>query len=66
MTKKEILNILQEVSDEWGRIINEFKYDYSEFEWKMFSWISDQLIIHFDNALESIREDLEEEQEEEE
>ena len=35
MTKKELLDTLQEVGYEWSRTLNEHKYDYSDFEWKM-------------------------------
>lgn len=35
MTKEELLDTLQEVGYEWSRVLNEFKHDYSEFEWKM-------------------------------
>lgn len=65
MTKKELLDTLQEVGYEWSRTLNEHKYDYSDFEWKMLGWTAGELIDHFDQAIDSIRDELQEEEEEE-
>ena len=64
LAKEEILNTLQEVGQEWGRVLNEFKYNYSEFEWKMLGWLAGELIDCFDQAIDLIREELEQEEEE--
>ena len=62
MTKEETLNILQEVGHEWNRVLNENKYDYSDFEWKMLGWLAGELIDRFDQAIDLIREELEQEE----
>lgn len=65
MTKEELLDTLQEVGYEWSRVLNEYKYDYSDFEWKMLGWVAGELIDRFDQAIDSIRDELQEEEEEE-
>ena len=64
MTKKELLDTLQEVGYEWSRTLNEHKYDYSDFEWKMLGQVAGELLDHFDQAIDLIREELEQEKEE--
>lgn len=66
MTKEEFLDTLQEIGYEWSRVLNENKYDYSDFEWKMLGWVAGELIDCFDQAIDSIRDELQEEEEEEE
>lgn len=63
MTKEELLDTLQEVGYEWSRVLNEFKHDYSDFEWKMLSWVAGELLDRFDQAIDLIREELEQEEE---
>lgn len=63
MTKEELLDTLQEVGYEWSRVLNEFKHDYSEFEWKILGWVAGELLDRFDQAIDLIREELQEEKE---
>lgn len=63
MTKEELLDTLQEVGYEWSRTLNEHKYDYSDFEWKMLGWVAGELLDRFDQAIDLIREELEQEEE---
>lgn len=64
MTKEKILNTLQEVCDQCGETLIKVKHNYSEFEWKMLELIVNEIINCFDRAIDTIREQIEEEEEE--